>query len=106
MAWCKLACATNRRGDPDCPAQWQQHAVYADCLGSSQQRAQILWILDHIQNQHKKRLSFLTGPFQDVGQRHIRIAAGFQRHTLGILFACAGAFGQCIDLWAGYAFHA
>jgi hypothetical protein len=91
----------HRRRDSRGAPQRYHHAVHAHRLGSAQQRAQVLWILDHIQQQHEERFLGFSGAFQDVSQRGIRIGAGFEGHALRLRAGLA----QVVNLSARHALH-
>ena len=51
-------------------------------FGRAQQRAQVLRILEGIQDQHEQRLAAALGQHQDILQIAVRIVAGFERDAL------------------------
>ena len=56
--------------------------MHADSFGGAQQGAEVLRVLHGIEQQHKKRLVFVFGVFEDVGNFHVRIMPGFEHHAL------------------------
>jgi hypothetical protein len=58
------------------------HPMHANGLGRADERAQVLWILQGVQDEHKQGFAPLPGIIEDIVQAHVGITADFQRHPL------------------------
>ena len=60
----------------------KQHAVDANCLGASQQRADVLGVLQRIEDEHERRFAPLPGSSEHLVERRISARPDHERRTL------------------------